>query len=199
MKLAIFDFDGTLSKHDSFLEFILYTHGTIQAVLGLLILSPILALYALKILSNSKTKEIFLRYFYEGWDFERFSKTCTDFGEDRLPKILRKSAKERLDWHKKQNHKIVIVTASPKYYLSDWCKERGYDLIATYLQVKDNKITGFLEGNNCYGEEKVNRVTAAYDLKQFEYIYAYGDSKGDLPLAKIANEFQYKPFRNKFR
>ena len=33
------------------------------------------------------------------------------------------------------------------------------------------------------------------DLSAFEKIYAYGDTKGDLPMLKLAHESFYKPFR----
>ena len=72
-------------------------------------------------------------------------------------------------------------------------------LSGTHLEVKDGKITGIIEGHNCYGEEKVNRIKEymqANDIERAEYyIYAYGDSQGDKQMMEYADESFYKPFR----
>ena len=72
-------------------------------------------------------------------------------------------------------------------------------LSGTHLEVKDGKITGIIEGRNCYGEEKVKRIKEymqANDMERAEYyIYAYGDSQGDKQMMEYADESFYKPFR----
>ena len=45
------------------------------------------------------------------------------------------------------------------------------------------------------GAEKVNRIKEKYTLDEYEYIYAYGDSRGDKEMLTIAHEQHYKPFR----
>lgn len=195
MILAIFDFDGTITKKDSFVEFIFYTHGTAKTFLNGLVLSPILILYFLKILPNWKTKEIFLTYFYKGWDKKRFNAAALNYSQKKLPQIIKKSAMEKLQWHKKEEHKVVVVSASFENYLQPWCQKEGLDLIATKVEFIDNKISGNFMGKNCYGEEKISRIKEKYNLKSFDCIYAYGDSKGDLALKNIASEFHYKTFQ----
>ena len=91
---------------------------------------------------------------------------------------------------------LAIVTASFENYLKFWTKKEGFELIATRAEVKMGKLTGQFSTPNCHGEEKINRIKAAYNLADFEFVYAYGDTKGDLALKAIANEFSYKPFRN---
>ena len=56
--IAFFDFDGTITTKDSLLEFIRFYHGDIKTILGILILSPILVLYKMKIIPNYKAKEL---------------------------------------------------------------------------------------------------------------------------------------------
>ena len=58
-----------------------------------------------------------------------------------------------------------------------------------------NKITGNLISKNCYGPEKVTRILESYDLLKYDYIYAYGNSRGDYEMLELANEKFYKPFR----
>jgi phosphoserine phosphatase len=47
---------------------------------------------------------------------------------------------------------------------------------------------------NCYGEEKVRRIRASYNLDEFNHIYAYGDSEGDKAMLDLAHEHDYKHF-----
>ena len=195
MTLAIFDFDGTISTKDSFEDFIFFTHGFTKTVLGILINSPILVLYLLKIISNEQAKQKIFAHFYGGWEADRFKTLATQYTQKYLPKILRPKALERLAWHKKEGHKIVVVSASFENYLSIWCQNEGIDLIATQVEIKEGNLTGQFASPNCYGDEKVRRINQIFNLKDFSTIYAYGDSRGDLPLKTIATEFHYKPFR----
>ena len=107
---------------------------------------------------------------------------------------LRPAALEKLNWHKKEGHTIVIVSASFEEYLKFWCKQEGIALLATTIEVKDGKFTGKFASPNCYGDEKIRRIKQTYNLQDFSHITAYGDTKGDLPLKEIAHEFHYKPF-----
>lgn len=195
MTLAIFDFDGTISNKDSFEDFIFFTHGVPKTLWGVLLNSPILVAYVLKLVPNWQAKEQVFGYFYRGWDVTKFDELAKKHAKERLPKILRPAALQKLAWHKQQGHKIVVVSASFENYLGVWCKSQGYDLIATQVEVKDGKLTGKFASKNCFGEEKLNRIKQAYNLSDYNFVYAYGDSRGDLPLKTIANEFHYKPFR----
>ena len=74
------------------------------------------------------------------------------------------------------------------------CKKNDIALIATELEVINNKITGNLVSNNCYGPEKVKRILESYNLSNYTCIYAYGNSRGDYEMLEIATEKFYKPF-----
>ena len=195
MTLAIFDFDGTITTKDSFVQFILYTHGELKALLTALMLSPWIFLHILKNLPQGKLKEYTLTILYNGVEEQKFKKLALDFGQEGLPNMLKPSALERIAWHKNKGHKIVVASASPEDYLKPWCDAHNLDLIATKIEFKLGRVTGLLDGKNCYGEEKVRRLQEKYNLKDFEYIYAYGDSEGDKALKHIANEFHYRSFK----
>lgn len=195
MTLAIFDFDGTITTKDSFLDFIFFCHGVPQTILGIFINSPFLILMILKIYPRGKAKEKIWNHFFGGWPEDKFDSCAKNYVQNHLPKIFRPQAIEKIGWHKTQGHKIVVVSASFENYLSVWCKKEDIDLIATQVEVKNEKITGVFASQNCYGEEKIRRIKEKFNLKNFDYVTAYGDSRGDLPLKTIANEFHYKPFR----
>ena len=196
MKIAFFDFDGTITKDDSFLKFIRFVVGDFRFIVGFVFLLPILILYKLKIIPNHKAKEIVLRYFFKGCKEEEFKKVANEYSLVHIDKILRPKAIEKINWHKNQGHKVVVVSASIECWLRPWCERNNLELIATKLEIKDDIVTGKLLSKNCYGVEKVNRIKELYDLKNFDYIYAYGDSSGDKQMLEIAHEKFYKPFRD---
>lgn len=194
MALALFDFDGTLTTKDSLGDFILFAFGKPKTVIGGILLSPTLAGYALRLMDNSKAKQQVLKYFFGGMPIDKMRELGERYAKERLPKILRPAGLERLQWHQQQGHKIVIVSASTEYWLKPWTEAMGFDLLATQLEVKDNQLTGRYAGENCHSEEKVRRIQAAYELAQFDEIYAYGDTSGDKPMLALAHQGFYKPF-----
>lgn len=194
MNLALFDFDGTISFKDSFIEFLKFTHKDVF-YLKFMKLLPFLIAYKIKIIPNYQAKEIVLTDFYKDYDYLKFLELGKIFSIEILPNILRKKAIEKLSWYQEQGDKIVIVTASLKEYLQIWCEQNNFDLIASELDVQNGFITGKLKGANCYGEEKIKQIKEKYNLKEFNKIYAYGDTKGDLPMLNLADEKFYKPFK----
>jgi len=188
MKLALFDFDGTITRKDSFLDFIIHVVGARRFLTGLLVLSPFIIAYKLKIISNSKAKEFVLGFFFRGWDANRFKNAAYNYSRDKLPRIVRKTAMKRLNWHKQEGHKVVIVSASIDDVLRNWCDMNEVDLIATQIEVRDGKLTGKFLSKNCYGPEKVSRLKERFNLTECEYIYAYGDSRGDREMLALADE-----------
>ena len=195
-KIAFFDFDGTITTDDSLLKFIRFVVGDRRFLLGLVVLSPMLVLYKLKLIPNYKAKQYMLSWFFKGMSKDAFLKVANEYSLVHIDKILRPKAIEKINWHKNQGHKVVVVSASIECWLRPWCEKNSLELIATKLEIKDDIVTGKLLSKNCYGVEKVNRIKELYDLEIFDYIYAYGDSIGDKQMLELAHEKFYKPFRD---
>jgi phosphatidylglycerophosphatase C len=195
MRLAIFDFDGTITSKDSFIDFIVYAFGQSRYVLGMLKNLPYLLAYKASLYPNDKTKEKVLAHFFGGMALERFRDLASAYSREQLPNIIKQSAMEKIRWHQAQGHDVVVVSASIDYWLTDWCRAQNIALIATHLEVVNGRITGRLASRNCYGAEKVVRVRELYHLDTYEYIYAYGDSAGDRELLDIAHEKGYRCFQ----
>lgn len=194
-KIAFFDFDGTITNSDSLLKFIRFAVGDVKFLIGLFLLSPILFLYKLKFIPNHKAKQKMLSYFFKDYTKDNFKKVTQEYSLKHIDKITRPKAIEKLHWHKLQGHKIVVVSASIDCWLRPWCEKNDLELLATTLEIKNDKISGYFLSRNCYGIEKLNRIKELYDLNDFEYVYAYGDSVGDKQMLEIADEKYYKPFR----
>jgi phosphatidylglycerophosphatase C len=193
--LALFDFDGTITTDDSLIKFIHFVVGDAKTLWGMILLSPMLITYKLKFIPNYKAKQIMFSYFFKGMNEHQFQKVSEEYSLKHIDTMLRPKAMERITWHKDLGHKVIIASASIECWIKPWCNQNDLDLIATRVEIKDGLMTGKFLTKNCYGIEKVNRVKEAYNIDDYDCIYAYGDSRGDKELLELADKSFYKPFR----
>jgi phosphatidylglycerophosphatase C len=192
MALALFDFDGTITFKDSFGDFIAYAVGRRRFIAGIVLLSPMVFAHALGFIPNWRAKELFSTYFFRGWDAPSFIDLASKYSRERLPRIIRDIALDKIKWHKLKGDTVVVVSASIDLWLADWCGAHDLDLIATKLEMKDGLVTGRFLTRNCSGKEKVRRIEEQYTLKSFDHIYAYGDTPGDRAMLDLADEKYYR-------
>lgn len=193
-RLAVFDFDGTLTSKDSFLAFIRYYKGVVPFYTGMLQLLPWLLAYKLKLYPNWKAKEKVLSHFFAHTAEDAFREKGRRFARELIPRMLRPKAKQALRRHQQEGDRIIVVSASAEPWLQAWCAAEGIELLATSLECREGKITGKLKGRNCYGPEKVERLKKHLPLENFEEIHVYGDSAGDRELLKLATHPNYRVF-----
>lgn len=188
--VALFDFDGTLTIGDTLMPFLRFVVGKPVYYSKLLMLSPVLAGYLAGVVRNDIAKQIVLRGYLGGFPVDRLLEQGDAFSERVIPRMERPQGMERLAWHQRQGHRCILVSASLDIYLQRWARERGLALALTSsLQVSENGLVqGRLQGANCFGEEKVSRVRQALADTRPEKIYAYGDTRGDMPMLRFADE-----------
>ena len=194
-RLVLFDFDGTITTKDTFLEFIRFYHGSARFLFGFAMLSPWIGLMVFKLVKNYKAKEKVLTWFFKGESLEVFNQKCQAFCSEVVPSLIRPKALDEIKKHQQSGATVVVVSASAENWIEPWCRSMNIHFLATRLQTQGGKITGAISGINCYGAEKESRIRACYDLGQFDEVFAYGDSKGDFEMLALATHKQFKPFR----
>ncbi len=192
--IAFFDFDGTITKKDSMWLFLKYLSGKSKFYLNVIPLIPVLALFKLNLISSKKGKQAIFKKFFKNCDLILFEEHCKKFTQQILINQLRPEILNKMTWHQEHDHQIVVVSASPKNWISYWCEDQGIDLIATELEVENGKLTGQIAGENCKGKQKVIRIKQNYDLNKFLTVYAYGDSIGDSEMLAMADKAFYRGF-----
>ncbi|MEJ7769036.1 MAG: HAD-IB family hydrolase [Chitinophagaceae bacterium] len=194
-RIAFFDFDGTITTKDTLLEFIKFCKGTYHFYWGFILYSPFLVAYKLKIIPNYVAKQKVLEFFFKGQSIESFQALCDSFAEEVIPGLIRPKAMQEIERMKKSDTTVVIVSASAENWIRRWAEKNELELLGTKLATAGGKITGGIEGNNCYGDEKVCRVKERFILTAYDEIYCYGDSAGDKAMLALGNFAFYKPFR----
>lgn len=187
--VAAFDFDGTLTTRDTLPLFIIHTRGWKRFVCGILQLTPTLCRYLVGAITNGEAKQQLFTLFFKGMPYKEFQLYGETFA-GKIEKHLNGKALDLLRWHKEQKHIVCIVSASMKEWIAPWASMYGVDrIIATLPEVaEDGTLTGPFLSPNCHGEEKVKRLLDVEPDRENYYLYAYGDSKGDIPLLKLADK-----------
>lgn len=192
-RLALFDFDGTITSRDTLFGFIQFTHGTAAFVSRFALLSPVLVLFKLGALGNQRAKEIVLSHFFSGTTLTDFNRRALEFLA-KTNEIIRPAALEIIREYQQQGARVIVVSASPENWVKPWCDSMNIECIATRLEVVDSKITGRISGLNCHGKEKVRRIKEVVNLSDYKEIYAYGDTSGDKPMLSLATKSFYRAF-----
>lgn len=193
--LAVFDFDGTITYKDSFLPFILHVVGFYKFYFGLFSLSPIIILYFIKIVSKKTLKERFISYYFFGMSDIDFQSSTNSFINKKLTTLINPLAFQCMMRHKELEHRVIVISANIEDLVGKWCGKAGIsEYSCTILSKRNGILTGRINGANCYGKEKVKRLTSLVGTLDKFLIYAYGDSKGDSELLEIADHPFYKFF-----
>lgn len=198
-RIAVFDFDGTITTKDTLLEFIRYAKGNLSFITGFSLFLPQLIAYKLRLYPNWKVKENFFSYFFNGMSIVQFNALCEEFYKDKGKRILRGAACAAIQKHILQGDTVIIVSASVCNWVIPFGKALGADeVIGTQVVVNPSgHLTGKFLTHNCYGIEKVNRIKRLYpDYEAYTWV-AYGDSAGDRELLDFADEKYYKTFISK--
>lgn len=194
--IAAFDFDGTLTYRDSFLQFLLYTFGWRHVIWNVIPILPKLFGYLLGIVSRKGAKEALISQFLQGRTEQSARQLGIAFAREQLPSQIRPEALQRLLWHQNAGHTCIIVSASLDIWLVPWAEENGIErVLSSRLAVNEEGcITGKLLGKNCRRQEKVKRIEEEFGPLGQYTLYAYGDTKGDKEMLESADYSYYRIF-----
>lgn len=186
--VAAFDLDGTLTRRDTMMPFLLRAVGREKAYRAVLATSlPLARAVALGGAYRDRAKAAFLRGVLAGVPLETLAEAAESYADHVVAHGLRPDVRARVDWHRSEGHELVLVSASPELYVTPIGRRLGFDeVIATRLEVDaDDRLTGALLGPNCRGAEKVARLRQ-WRSEGLVVDYAYGDSAGDREMLALA-------------
>lgn len=190
--LALFDFDGTVTKKDTLTEFfrLLQPDKWKRFILKYILTFPQIALYKLGLISSDMLKKARISIFFRDKTYADLITAGKNFADNVLPRLVKQSAIEAISQHLANGDDVYIVSGSLDIILKSWCEQRGVGMITNIVDPLNNCYTGY----DCNGTEKVNKIREAIDLTQYNVIYAYGDTTGDKPMLELAHKPYYQNF-----
>lgn len=187
--VAAFDFDGTLSRRDTFLPFLQRVCGAQRLYTALARSGPALSRVAVGRADRDAVKDALLVRLLAGHPAAELAEAGHAYADFlRRSDRLRPDTLARAEAHLERGHRVVLVSASPTVYLEPLATELGFDAaLATQLEVDAaGRVTGRMLGGNCRGPEKVARLEAWLGGSR-PPVYAYGNSSGDRELLARAD------------
>lgn len=194
-KVYAFDFDGTLTRRDTLIEFIRFAKGDKAFMLCFLRYSPLLVLMKLGLYPNWKAKQRVFSHCFRGMAVDTFNSLCSRFARDKA-RLMRPKGMKKLREVLAEGGKVVIVSASVNNWVEPFFAGiGGVYVIGTMVEEREGVLTGRFLTKNCYGKEKVTRLLQLFPERTQYWLTAYGDSRGDFELLDFANESYYRPFK----
>lgn len=192
-RIAAFDFDGTLTRRDTLLPFLVHACGARTVATAVSRVAPLAARARLGRLEGElhhrdATKEALLRELFTGRDPGWLADQATGFART-LRARFRPEMVEQVRFHRDAGHELVIVSAGLAAYLEPFAATEGFDhVIAVELEVgPGGRLSGALAGPNVRGPEKAVRLRRWLDGDEPELLWAYGNSSGDRELLAMAD------------
>lgn len=206
-QVAAFDFDGTLTTGGSVWPFLVEMVGDSRVAAAALRVAPKLVRAGLLDAEHAdEAKEALFRRTLRGLPAREAEQKAAAFGLEHYRHHARQDVRERLEWHRRQGHLLVIVSASPDLYVRAVGEELRVDgVVATGLEVgPDGRLTGCYDGDNCRGPQKLEGLTnwmetslgathvgegasTTRDAARRPFLWAYGNSAGDAPMLAAAD------------
>src|SRR5262245_27699790 len=129
--IAAFDFDGTLTRRDTVLPFLVRTFGARRVGRAASRVAPTAARARLGLLEGALhhrdvVKERLLHVLFHGEDPARIADAGRSFAET-LPGRLQRETMRKVDWHRNRGHELVIVSASLLAYLEPFAADYRFD------------------------------------------------------------------------
>lgn len=191
-KLVIFDLDGTISKRDTFKEILILGLAFRPHRIALIPLSVYdFMLYLTGIYTNSLVKERLLKRVFGGLTKKKLNLIVTLYKAFFAKKNVHTEAMRVIKIHQENNDSVILISASFDFYVKAIVSDIGFDkVICTRAETKEGRLTGLIDGQNCYSRRKVEELRYQFNLSDYSSIVCYTDHHSDLPLIDVC-DFSY--------
>lgn len=189
-RIAVFDLDGTLTRVDTFLPF-LVTFAFKRRMAWRIVVIPFVVLaYLLKLLRDHQAKQLLMRFFLGGQTRDQIDRHASEFSRTWVGRRLHPLCVERLRHHQEQGDRVVIVSASPDVYVPEVARLLGVEeTVCTRVKWDNDRCLGTIDGKNCKREAKIEMLVEYLGEDAApEHMISYGDSRSDLPLLRWVRE-----------
>lgn len=188
MRLAVFDLDGTITRHDTLMPYALgyVLRKRPWRLLALPLLLPALLGYLVGAVDHGGLKSAFIRATLGGCrrkDLEPWTTTFVDrlVAHDLFPQAL-----EAIQAHARMDDHLVLMSASTDLYVPAIAHALGFrEIICTGVRWDGDRLSGTLTTPNRRGAEKAHCIEALRGRHPGIETVAYGNAASDLEHLKL--------------
>lgn len=192
-RIAVFDLDGTLTRHDTMWMFFRHVSASLpDYCIRLLRAVPAMVAFAAGAVSAEGCKSRLLDIFLGGKSGDEIRKLAASFVRV-IDDDLRPFASEYLSALRRSGRSLWLCSASVDIWVQPWASVHGFDkVLCSEMRFAGGRCQ--IVTPNCKGDEKVARIEAALpDGRKHCFIEAYGNSAADMPMLSFADAGHYKP------
>jgi HAD superfamily hydrolase (TIGR01490 family) len=197
MDLAIYDMDRTVTRSPTYTSFLL--HCAVRRAPWRLVFAPVVVgtmlAYVLKLISRGRLKEINHALLLGRSVHTAELKPLVDsFAERQVAHNIRPGARAAIARDKAQGRRVVMATASYRFYAAAIAERLGFDdVIGTGSVIGlDERLMARIEGENCYGHAKLRMVADWVEKSgltgKHGHVRFYSDHVTDAPVFEWADE-----------
>ncbi|WP_301108698.1 HAD family phosphatase [Sporosarcina sp.] len=203
MKVAIFDFDGTLYTKETFKLLMghLQKHPVYKQFYGKFYRSilPLYIRYKLKMLPERVMKERSMILYLKALETLTIPQLRTYFEEmhDEMSNDFNKDVVNRLTKHQEEGYHVLLVSGAYTPFLTAVTSHLSFDkIIGTEIPTRGEQIAMEQPFFHIQGQRKNEMIDRALKGKsiKWEKSFAYGDSISDLPvLEQVGHPVAVRP------
>jgi phosphatidylglycerophosphatase C len=186
--LAVFDLDGTITRHDTLVPYALgfLVRARPWRLPALLLVLPALLGSALGLVDRGELKSAFIRATLGGCRRKDLERWTAKFLERLIPRGLFPQAVAAIAAHARAGDHLVLLSASTDLYVPAIAQALGFqEAICTGLRWDGDLLGGTLTTPNRRGEEKARCVAALRARYSGMSAAAYGNAASDIAHLKL--------------
>ena len=186
-RLAVFDLDGTITRHDTLVPYLLgYARRHPAGLWRLWRLPFSLLRYAAGLSDRGALKSTLIRQVMHGASRADVEAWTRAFCRDRLPGLVHRKALAAIERHRASGDYLVLLSASVDLYVPAIGRELGFDeTVCTGVSWDGARLEGRLTTPNRRDEEKrhcIDRLRAAHPGAP---VAAYGNATSDFAHLRV--------------
>jgi phosphatidylglycerophosphatase C len=191
MSIAIFDLDGTITRHDTLFPLVLrHLSRRPWRLLRLLLLLPAALRFCFD-RDRAALKQSLLRATLRGMTRAQLEQLSAGFVRDQIAHGCFRDALAAIRRHRDAGHYLLLMSASVDFYVPEFGRQLGFDrTISTEVRWQGERLDGTLTSANRRGEEKARCVRELLTQRPDEDSFAYGNSDSDLPHLRLVKHGQ---------
>jgi len=188
VQLAVFDLDGTITRHDTLLPYIMgFPTSTVRKVLGVLaVLRSVLPFVITR--DHGQVKADFIRATLGGQTRSQVEAWTAQFVPALLKRGVFADALARIAQHKQDGAHLVLMSANTDLYVPAIATALGFDeVVCTGVRWNGDHLDGRLSTPNRWGKEKTRCFEALRSAYPSHTTAAYGNAASDIDHLRLAD------------